>query len=75
VYGVSANRDNWWDLGPARALGYDPRDDAAVYDADVLHRPEDDAESAFVGGPFVDPGFDVAPFPSPARRRNAEEAR
>jgi uronate dehydrogenase len=75
VYGVSANRDNWWDLAPARALGYDPQDDAAAYETDIPQRIGDDAESAFVGGPFVDPGFDVAPFASPARTRHAEEAR
>ncbi len=28
VYGASANTRGWWDLGPARALGYDPQDDA-----------------------------------------------
>jgi uronate dehydrogenase len=72
VYGVSANRDNWWDLGPARALGYDPQDDGSAFEADILHQPGDDAEAAFVGGPFVDPGFEVAPFPS---RTAAEEAR
>ena len=70
VYGVSANRDNWWDLAPARALGYDPQDDAATYERDVPRRPEDEAEAAFVGGPFVDPGFALPPFPSPT----AEEA-
>jgi uronate dehydrogenase len=66
VYGISANRDAWWDLAPARALGYEPRDDAADHEAEVEPRAEDDAEAAFVGGPFVDPGFDVAPFPSPS---------
>jgi uronate dehydrogenase len=72
VYGVSANRDNWWDLAPARALGYVPQDDAAVYDAELPRRPEDDAEAACVGGPFVDPGFDISPFPTST---SAKEAR
>jgi uronate dehydrogenase len=71
VYGVSANRDNWWDLAPAGALGYDPKDDAAAYEAEIPRRPEDEAEAAYVGGPFVDPGVAVPPFPSPT----AEEAR
>lgn len=31
VYGSSANTRLWWDLGPARALGYRPEDDAEVY--------------------------------------------
>jgi uronate dehydrogenase len=66
VYGVSANRDGWWDLEPARSLGYEPQDDAAAHEADIPQRPEDNAEAAFVGGPFVAPGFDIAPFPSPA---------
>ena len=36
LYGVSDNRDGWWDLAPGRALGYDPRDDAS--DLDGVHR-------------------------------------
>ena len=31
VWGVSANTRNWWDLTAARALGYEPADDAEVY--------------------------------------------
>ncbi|MGH8840051.1 MAG: NAD-dependent epimerase/dehydratase family protein, partial [Jiangellaceae bacterium] len=31
VYGISANTRGWWDLGPGRALGYHPEDDADVY--------------------------------------------
>jgi uronate dehydrogenase len=31
VYGASANARGYWDLGPARALGYDPQDDAERY--------------------------------------------
>jgi uronate dehydrogenase len=66
VYGVSANRDGWWDLAPARALGYEPRDDAASYEADIDARPEDAAEAAYVGGPFADPDYAVPAFPRPA---------
>ncbi len=29
IYGISANRDAWWDLEPGRAIGFEPRDDAA----------------------------------------------
>jgi uronate dehydrogenase len=65
VYGVSANRDRWWDLTTARALGYEPRDDASAFEAEIAARPEDDAEAAFVGGPFADPGFDIPAFPVP----------
>jgi uronate dehydrogenase len=35
VYGASANDRGWWDLGPARALGYEPRDNAEDYAAEV----------------------------------------
>jgi uronate dehydrogenase len=31
AYGISANTRGWWDLAPARALGYAPQDDAEVY--------------------------------------------
>lgn len=31
VYGVSANRRAWWDLSSARALGYEPQDDAEQF--------------------------------------------
>jgi len=37
VYGVSANtRGGWVSLDEARALGYEPRDDAEVYAAEVI---------------------------------------
>jgi uronate dehydrogenase len=36
VYGTSANSRNWWDLSPARALGYEPRDNAERYAAGIL---------------------------------------
>ena len=53
VYGVSANTRGWWDLSSARALGYDPQDDAETYADTVPSRPEDEAEAAFVGGPLA----------------------
>jgi uronate dehydrogenase len=31
VWGISANTRAWWDLAAARALGYDPQDDAEPY--------------------------------------------
>jgi uronate dehydrogenase len=31
VYGISANSRAWWDLSGARALGYQPQDDAEVF--------------------------------------------
>jgi uronate dehydrogenase len=36
VYGASANTRGWWDLAPARALGYRPEDDAETYRDEVL---------------------------------------
>jgi uronate dehydrogenase len=57
VYGISANTRGWWDLAPARALGYQPQDDAERYAAEVLaeHGPldEDDPDAKYLGGRFV----------------------
>jgi uronate dehydrogenase len=64
VYGVSANRDGWWDLAPARALGYEPHDDAADYEIHVEAEPDDSAEAAYVGGPFANPDEAVPAFPA-----------
>ncbi len=54
VYGISANTRGWWDHGPGRALGYEPRDDAEDYAQEILaSTPEqapDDPEVAFLGG-------------------------
>jgi uronate dehydrogenase len=73
VYGVSANRDGWWDLAPARALGYEPRDDASAFERDIEPQPGDDTEAAYVGGPFADPGFSIPAFPaSPADGATAD---
>jgi uronate dehydrogenase len=53
LYGVSANTRGWWDLEPGRRLGYEPRDDAEEFVATVSPRAEDEAEAAYVGGPFA----------------------
>lgn len=53
VYGISANTRAWWDLEPGRRLGYEPRDDAEAYAARIEAREEDEAEEAYVGGPFA----------------------
>ncbi|HEV7654266.1 MAG TPA: NAD(P)-dependent oxidoreductase [Mycobacteriales bacterium] len=62
VYGISANTRAWWDLAPARALGYLSVDDAEDY-ADRIPGAEDDPdrsdpEWARVGGGFAGPAFD-----------------
>ena len=41
VYGTSANTQGWWNLGPARALGYEPRDDAEEH-PEARDAPETD---------------------------------
>jgi uronate dehydrogenase len=57
VYGVSANTRGWWDLQPARDLGYEPRDDAEDFAAEVLADREplaaDDPEHAWAGGAWT----------------------
>lgn len=52
VYGVSANDRGWWDLGPARALGYEPRDNAEDYAAEVGDGPPPEPQ----GGPNAEYG-------------------
>ena len=54
VYGISANTRGWWDLEPARALGYEPHDNAEDFATEVLdaHEPvaADDPDEMFAGG-------------------------
>ena len=62
VYGISANTRAWWDLAPARALGYLSVDDAEDYasripDADA-EPDQSDPEWARLGGPFAGPAYD-----------------
>jgi uronate dehydrogenase len=63
VWGVSANTRTWWDLTAARALGYEPQDDAEVYAEALIeaHGEPDltDPVHAHVGGEFVLPQFDA----------------
>jgi uronate dehydrogenase len=53
LYGISANTRAWWDLEPGRALGYEPLDDAESFADRISPRPGDDADTAYVGGPFT----------------------
>ncbi len=61
LYGVSDNTRGWWDLGPGRALGYHPEDDAERFAEQVLAASDDPdrdaAEAAHVGGPFATDSF------------------
>jgi uronate dehydrogenase len=67
IFGVSANtRGGWVSLNEARALGYEPRDDAEIYAAQVVAEhgaPDpDDPILAYLGGEFTLPGMN-APLP------------
>ena len=62
VYGTSDNTRGWWDLGPGRAIGFDPQDDAKDFAGTIWSRPSDDHENAFVGGPFAAPDFARSAF-------------
>jgi len=71
VYGVSANtRGGWVSLDEARALGYEPRDDAEVYAAEVIDAygelDADDPITRYLGGEFTLPTFD-APIAAPSQ--------
>ena len=63
IFGVSANtRGGWVSLGEARALGYEPQDDAEAYAAEILARSEidpDDPVFRYLGGEFTLPDKDV----------------
>jgi uronate dehydrogenase len=64
IFGVSANtRGGWVSLDEARALGYQPRDDAEAYAAEVIaaHGEPDPADPvlAYLGGEFTLPGKDA----------------
>jgi uronate dehydrogenase len=58
LYGISRNTRRWWDIEPARRLGYEPQDDSEVYAEEVLaangELAEDDPEYAFIGGSYAD---------------------
>jgi uronate dehydrogenase len=64
AFGVSANtRGGWVSLDEARALGYEPKDDAEAYAAEVIaaHGEPDPADPVFarLGGEFTRPDFDA----------------
>jgi hypothetical protein len=64
IFGVSANtRGGWVSLDEARALGYEPRDDAEPYAAEIIAQqgPPDPADPvlAHLGGAFTLPAWDI----------------
>jgi uronate dehydrogenase len=58
VWGVSNNTRGWWSLAEGRAIGYEPRDDAEAFAAQILASGSVDEDR--LGGPFAAPGFDAA---------------
>ncbi len=54
VWGMSANTRGWFDLGPGRALGYHPQDDAEAYAADFPVLDPADPEHAWLGGRVIE---------------------
>ncbi|MEU9794944.1 NAD(P)-dependent oxidoreductase [Streptomyces sparsogenes] len=56
VYGSSANTRLWWDLGSARALGYEPQDDSEPYAAKLIAEQGEldpgNPDHAHLGGHF-----------------------
>ncbi|WP_188309565.1 NAD-dependent epimerase/dehydratase family protein [Streptomyces sp. CBMA123] len=60
AYGISANTRAWWDLSTARALGYQPQDDAEDYAAELIAKlgelAPDDPEYRYLGGSFTQAG-------------------
>ena len=53
VWGVSANTRGWFSLDGARALGYEPQDDAEAFVDDIGEPDPDDPEGRHVGGPWT----------------------
>jgi uronate dehydrogenase len=58
VWGISNNTRRTWSLAGARALGYDPQDDAERWVDDVEDAPPDPSDR-FVGGGYTSPGFGI----------------
>ena len=59
VYGMSANRDKWWDNSGASHLGFEPRDSSEPFRAKVEALPplaDDDPARIYQGGAFVKAG-------------------
>jgi uronate dehydrogenase len=61
VYGVSRNtRGGWVSLAEARAIGFEPQDDAEVYAEQVIGAAgQIDGEPEFLGGDFCLPDLDA----------------
>jgi uronate dehydrogenase len=53
VWGVSANTRRWWSTAGGRAIGYQPRDDAEAWAAQVGEPDLSAPEDRLVGGPMT----------------------
>ncbi len=59
VYGMSNNRDVWWDNSHAVHLGFKPKDSSEIFRAKIEAQPqpaEDDPNRIYQGGAFVASG-------------------
>jgi uronate dehydrogenase len=59
VYGMSANREVWWDNAQAAHLGFEPRDSSEPFRAKVERQPAldpNDPAAQYQGGAFVKAG-------------------
>jgi uronate dehydrogenase len=59
VYGVSDNTRGWFDLEPARRLGYKPQDDSEIYAEGLPLPAETDPEHRYAGGAWTSFEFGV----------------
>ena len=65
IFGVSANtRGGWVSLAEAKALGYQPQDDAEAFAAEIIAEhgepdPADDPVLRYLGGDFTLPDDQV----------------
>ena len=60
VYGISANKRVWYDNPGGRKIGYEPKDCAEDYAAELGEEAmrEEPVEAAFQGGPYCSAEFD-----------------
>jgi nucleoside-diphosphate-sugar epimerase len=60
VWGVSDNTRRRWSLAEARALGYQPRDNAEDHASSALAQPSGPFDQKYLGGEFCSPDLDAA---------------
>lgn len=60
VYGVSANKESFWDAKPGRDIGYEPTSKAQDFAQEILSEPdrENEVERLFQGGQYTAMEFD-----------------